>query len=429
MYIIAILIINFFHFSKFYYLTLTVLVIIFLIQLIFPDVIPKIIRYIIFIVEFIFLCQFVWEFLKFRVTISEFLRKIILFLDQTKLTSDKDEGLVVPEYYLLALIYMFYIQYQIYNTESYSESIKKDFDLELFIKIKLTNYPNISRIIFNTFMILKIFYVWLIIFLFFFFITYFEVAVLFSVKLLFMSIVLYQILKISTNQGVIKYIWFLIIYSMINTMLVYFYQFTTFDLIKEWWKINVIDNLPDYILDKFELFGFKIFKTSQLPLSFLSHYGSNLMSVLLLHESKRLITNLKLRKVEKIEEKLHKDNNLNESISKIYKQSGALASVSKDYKIRLKNYKKEFSLFQLYFLYVANFLFKIYWILLFLLLCASLIMYYQLSVYMWIYLLTSLISFMILIPKFYRIAYPTLQKDSLGNYRSNNLFFSKSLIL
>jgi len=390
-----------------------------LIHLIFPETIPKIIRYIIVIIQFIFLSQFIWEFIKIRITVSDIVRKILLFLDQTDINS-KDVKSLKPEYYLLFLIYLFYFQYQIYNTTSYAESVKEDFDFEKCFEAKLANYPTLSKVIFNTLMMIKALYVWLIIFLFFYFITYFETSIFFGIKLIFFSLVVFKLLKIKTSLGITSLVWFLIIYSMIITTVVYFYQFTQSDLLNTWWTTNVIDVLPTYIKNKLELIGFKIFDNSDLPLRFLPHYGSNLMSVLLLHEVKRLIANYKNSLT--IASKMDRDNKV-KAIFNVYKKSGKSEhehtdtdqshraprqTITKTNQLedKLRIIRKEFSSFQLYFLYSIQFLCNTYWLLLFLLLCASLIIYYQLSVYMLIYLLTSTISFMLIFAKFVSIAYP-----------------------
>jgi len=196
-------------------------------------------------------------------------------------------------------------------------------------------------------------------------------------------------------------------------MLIYFYQFTIFDLIKENIPFLDISTYPDWVVPYLKVFGLEIYNQenlANLAKRFLPHYASNLLSVLLLHEVTRI-----------------KDINLKDKEKEVGQESGIL-NIEKDedeldINEKLENEKKKFSYFLLYSLNFISFTCKVYWLMVFMFLCSTLIMYYQLSVLMLIYLIISLVSFERIFTKFVSIIIPRVDNPE------KKKFFSKYLIV
>ena len=197
-------------------------------------------------VEGIFLIQYIWEFIENKITIEKnsLLEQFILFFDQT----DTDSTNLLVDYYFVFILYLYYLQFQIYNTKNYSKFISDDYNINNYLQINLKNYPKIKKVIFYLLKLIKEFYIWLLLFLMFYFITGFDITIMFIIKLVMFSIVLFYLLTIKeSHRRLVQVVRLLIIYCFIITMICYFYQFTIFDLVKENLTFLDISRYPDFV--------------------------------------------------------------------------------------------------------------------------------------------------------------------------------------
>lgn len=253
-----------------------------MLQLILPQIISKICTFIIFILQLVIFFEYIWYFIKvYFNNINQDL--ISLFLDY----DTSDVGSKTIEINILLVMYCYYIQKKNYQTSFYKDE-KLDFEVYIikkFEKIKILSF-------------LQEIYVWILFVLLFITITSWYYQFLFSIKLLFFSILFYKFLSIKNIKSIKKYVWILILYCGINTMLIYFYQFKVLNLLNPIFE-NYFDRLfPDKILKNFDVIGLVLYRSSDLPLKLFPHYFSNFLSVLLLWEISRIC---ELKDAERLE--------------------------------------------------------------------------------------------------------------------------------
>ncbi len=243
---------------------------IFMIQLILPQLIRKMIFFIIIILQLIILFEYVWFFVKIELEIDY--DYISLFLDYD--ASKKNSKTI--EISILFIIYCYFIQKVNYNTSFYNDQ-KLDFEVYIMTKLgqlKLLNF-------------LQEIYAWILFILIFFTITCVYYQLLFSIKLFFFSIVFYKFLNLKNLNSIKKYIWILILYCGLNTMLIYFYQFKKLKLLKPFFQ--QIDNfLGEFICNNMDVIGLEVYECNDLPIKLLPHYFSNFLSILILWEILRI---------------------------------------------------------------------------------------------------------------------------------------------
>ena len=271
MYFISINSINIIHF---------ILVIIFMGQLLFPIFISRISKYLMIIIQIFFFLELIIDILNHYLNSffseNEKLIKLIM-------TFDTNPSNTSIEIYFYAIVYCFYIEYQLYN---HSEIYKKYANNK---KLNLNNYIEtkslkLKKIIFVIVEIIIKIYIFILISLFIFFDTYFEINILFEIKLFLFLIIVYQFLlsiqksentKISTKLNTI-----FLIYSSINTILVYIYQIISL----EYFHIEQSDN---FYTKNLPVFGFSKYK-EDLHIKLLPHFACNFISILYTFEMRRI---------------------------------------------------------------------------------------------------------------------------------------------
>jgi hypothetical protein len=377
-----------------------ILTTIFLTQLILPQMIKKICIYIIIGISLIFACEYVLDLVKIHITISKDLDSFLDFF------IDFDPKKKSTEFFLPFIIYCFYIQYQNYNSTIFKSYSKDEISLKGYLEQILRNRKFKSVISFLL-MCLQEIYIWIILIVFFCLICAIETYVTFAVELLLFFIVMYKFLNIDKDykkgERIIKYVWILIAFCGVNTILVYFYQFTALEYVADWYK-GIESTFPIWLKDNLKVFGLERY-TDDLAIEFLPLYGSNFLSVLLLWELNRIL---------QIKKELN-ENSGNEELNTT-KVSHVLArSMTQvaEYKLIPVSYFKYYSYMFLVFLC------KTYWLLLFLSVCFF-IAHFQISLAMILYIVIFCISFIFM---FYSLV-SSVQKF----LNHNNLFFLSRLV-
>ena len=400
MYFIAINSINIVH---------SILVIIFMIQLLFPKLIEYISSYLIVITQILYFVEFIIDILKhyFSDIFNSNIDLLQLFMVYDK-DNDNNNDNGIPktsvEIFIYGIVYCFHIQYKIYNNEFFKEYVlDEEINLANFIEVKLYNYPTLKNIFFFIGNMIIEIYIWILITLFIFFDSYFEISILFEIKLLLFLIIVYQFL-ISIQKSEKKHIslflnWIFLIYCSLNTLSVYGYQIyrLNYFAIEDSDTDNTIKkNLP-YI-------GLTHYKEN-LYIKFLPHFVCNFISILYIWEMKRiLIKSNNIDKDNKVEIKAiitikDKDNKENDENKKNEENDENEEEITASE--RYEKNKKEMKVLNLSY-YLFSFILiltKFYWLFLFLSLC---IIYttYDLSIIMAIYILIFAITF---IRMFYQI--------------------------
>jgi hypothetical protein len=387
MYLIAIQKVNIAHASK--NLFNLVLTGVFLIQLIFPRWIKNLIVCIIITIEVLFSFEYIWDIIRILTTLDKDTINIVhIFVDfDSAKLEDKSR-----EMYLVFIIYCFYVQYTNYNSEIYKNyEDEKKVSLKTYLENLFENYPKLQSTINAIVYIIQELWVWITLILLFLCITSFNYYVLFSVKLVLFFLVMYKFLSEKVNS-IMKFIWILIIYSAINTLAVYLFQFVQLNIIKDWYIESIYNQLPEWMAHNISAFGFEIYD-HDVALKFLPHYGSNLLSVMLYWECRRLE---EIKKNVKAENKAKKEKkNANDKI------------------------KLEISYAVYYLLNILVVVCKTYWLFIFLSLCA-IILTYQLSVTILLYVFMFCLSFILMFRQMIMLI------DSFKN-RKTNFFFTRML--
>jgi hypothetical protein len=141
------------------------------------------------------------------------------------------------EIFIYGIIYCFYIHYHLYNNEYYQNlTLNEDMTLTNYIENNLYNFPIIQKILYFIGNIIIEIYIWVIISCFIFFSCFFEINFLFAIKLLLFLLSIYQFIIFIQNHKFgqakmdIKLPAILLIYSGLNTLVVYVYQVLCLDL-------------------------------------------------------------------------------------------------------------------------------------------------------------------------------------------------------
>jgi len=357
-----------------------------MIQLIVPQVIRKICTLIIYILQLIILFEYIWYFYKVYNFGNLNNDLISLFLDyKTDAIQSK-----TTEINILIVIYCYYIQKVNYKTAFYNDE-KLDFEvyiLKKFEQVKILTF-------------LQEIYVWILFILIFLTVTFKVYRALFAIKLLFFSILFYKFLNLKNLKSIKKYIWIFILYCGINTMLVYFYQFRALKLFNPFFEFYIDNLFPDMITKNFKVIGLEIY-SENLPENLLPHYLSNFLSILILWEISRICDLVDSNRVQKInipsnsnilniycndnillsinDLKEHEKNNTQRMQTlKVIKIDENNVMIPKNEMIKLnkrqedkkeKKYKSiNYYKFVLYCLKLAFFLCRIYWIILYGIIC------------------------------------------------------------
>ena len=269
------------------------LVIFFVFQLLSPKKFEKLCIFILILVELIFVIEYILDLSKVFFLSSFNIEKIELFISYS---ANLNETSI--EILLFLAIYCLYIQYELLNTTIYQTILnKKEEDDEIEINNNKNNLK--SKIHCNNF-VKKIFkiikkiileiYVWIIIIISFILLCAFEVNILFLVKFIIYLFILYDFLiSIQEKKNLNKFGGFIfLIYCSINTLLIYFYQFSQKKVCKNFFDNIYKTILPNFIYNYLAPIGF-IYYSENLPYKFIPHFGLNFLSIILVRETKRII--------------------------------------------------------------------------------------------------------------------------------------------
>ena len=393
MYFVAISSINITH---------SILVIIFMIQLLFPKLIEYISSHLIIITQILYFIEFIIDIFKhyFLADFNDNENLLKLFISY-----DSDEKKTSVEIFIYGIVYCFYIQYKIYNNEFFKEYVlDEEINLSNFLEIKLYFFPTLKNIFFFIGNIIIEIYIWNLIILFIFFDSFFEINILFAIKLILFLVIVYQFL-ISIQKSEKKHIslflnWIFLIFCSLNTLLVYAYQISCLN----YFGITVSDD-DNYIKKNLPYIGFTHYK-GILFIEFLPHFVCNFISILFIWEMKRII--LKSNTIDKDNkneiEKVNaigKDNKKEKDANNIKNEDNDENEEEITASEKYEKNKKEMKVLNLFFYFYSIILIltKFYWLFLFLSIC---IIYttYDLSIIMSMYILIFDIIFIIM---FYQI--------------------------
>ena len=287
LYVVAVYSINITHF---------ILVIIFMMQLLFPIFMVK--YSIIFIIfsQIIFLIEYCVDLSKNSDYSKNTINLIKLFIP-----FDIDE--ISIDFLLYLLTYCFYIQYQLFNYDYFQKLTKNEnISLDIYIKVFFHKFPLIQKILYMIGNIIKEIYIWTLISIFIVFNGTFEISIFFVINLLIFLALMYKFLKnVKTKQkSHISLIlnWIFLIFCALNTVSVYIFQILCLEI----FSINdMLQDTDNFFLNNLPAIGFYRYFNNKLHIKFLPHFISNVISTLFISEMKNLLN--KYEEKEKISKK------------------------------------------------------------------------------------------------------------------------------
>ena len=299
-----------------------ILVIIFMIQLLTPQYIKKLCIFIIILFNLLYLVEYIMDLLKvyYREEFFANLKIIKFFLvydiEKNENGSFKQCTFLKTqiEIFIYGIIYCFYIHYHLYNNEYYQNlTLNEDMTLTNYIENNLYNFPIIQKILYFIGNIIIEIYIWVIISCFIFFSCFFEINFLFAIKLLLFLLSIYQFIIFIQNHKFgqakmdIKLPTILLIYSGLNTLVVYIYQVLCLELTTLEPKISKSNH---FILENFPNIGLTIYKDENLYYNLLPHFFSNFLSLLYIWEMKRMSNNFNKNNINQIKDNKKNDDNI-----------------------------------------------------------------------------------------------------------------------
>ena len=386
MYFISIHSINIIHF---------VIIIIFMAQLLFPKIISFISKYLMAMLQLLLFSELILDILNHYFN-DYFIKndKLIKLMMEYDVFSSNNS----IEIWIYLIVYCFYFKYQLLNNDSYKNIIfDKNINLPNYIKMKVPNLYVIGEII------LKL-YILLLISLFIFFDSYFELNILFEIKLFLFFIVVFKFLSYINNSDKKSFSmvsnWIFLIYSSLNTILVYGYQIICM-------KYFDIDESSNFFTKNLPSIGFSEYK-GDLYYKFMPHLFCNFISILYKWEMERIIKS-------NAAQNLKKDIQKNEKKADKEKEKEIYIGFAQKYKM-----EKEKNLLKIKYIFLTIILFitNSYGLFLFFTICI-IFTAYDLSILAILYLIVFGIVFIL---KFYKII------EKLNNYLQKESFFFSRLI-
>ena len=377
-----------------------VLVVIFLIQILFPIKIKKIYCPIIWILHILFFVELFMHLLKayFLETFNNSKDVMNFIFTYTEKIMDNNMELSI-----FIVSYCFYFQYQL-NNISYIRNIinSKDITIEKYVNNNFLKYPRIQYVLMIFGSIISNIYIWILIGIFFVLSCYFEVNLIFAVKLSYFLYLSFLVLRRiqNPNNGIIfspaiHYIF--LVFCSIHSFLIYLYQFKGDDFINSRFNSSSSNN---FFANNLPNIGFSVYLKDNLYFNFLPHFGVVFISVLFINEVERQFKkDNKEGIVElKIMEQIKKQKEL------IYAQLNDKSLIDEDFELlKSKLFEEnEKALKQLSTKYIFSNIMKIltkfYWLLLFLSI-GIIFSFYDLSFSMVLYVIIFGIIFILI---FYR---------------------------
>ena len=260
---------------------------IFMIQLFFAEFIRIICFGVIIIFQILYLIEYIVDLSKVY-NYDDFKNNIEKIKFCLPINEKLDETSI--EIFIFFVVYCFYIQYQLNNYKYYQQLTENEkINIANFINKKLVNYPFLKKVLFFIGFIFLNINIWIINLLFIFF-CYFEVNLLFGIKLGLFLISLYFLLLFiqdpKNKKLTLKSSRTILIYSGINTFVVYIYQLIAPSFTGEKSQKNESSN---YFVENLQHIGLIKYDENILYLKFFPHFFTNFLSLLYLNEMKRLI--------------------------------------------------------------------------------------------------------------------------------------------
>ena len=275
LYVVAVYSINITHF---------ILVIIFMMQLLFPIFMIKYSVIFIIFSQIIFLIEYCVDLSKNSDYSKNTINLIKLFIP-----FDIDE--ISIDFLLYLLTYCFYIQYQLFNYDYFQKLTKNEnISLDIYIKVFFHKFPLIQKILYMIGNIIKEIYIWTLISIFIVFNGTFEISIFFVINLLIFLALMYKFLKnVKTKQkSHISLIlnWIFLIFCALNTVSVYIFQILCLEI----FSINdMLQDTDNFFLNNLPAIGFYRYFNNKLHIKFLPHFISNVISTLFISEMKNLL--------------------------------------------------------------------------------------------------------------------------------------------
>ena len=278
-----------------------IFVIIFMIQLLTPYHIKKLCEFIIILFQLLFFLEYFMDLLKAYLfyNFRDNILKIQYFLVFNIDTNDSVFKTSI-ELFIYVIIYCFYIHYQLYNNSLYQKiTLDKNINLTNYIETKLYHFPIIQKILYFIGNIIIEIYIWILISCFIFFSCYFEVNLLFAIKLLIFLLSIYQFCifiqnsKFGETKMDLTLPRIILIYSGLNTLVVYFYQIFCLEVTE---LKQTIRESNYFLIQNFPNLGLTIYKAENLYYNLLPHFFINFISLLYLWEMKRMSNKYKIIK-------------------------------------------------------------------------------------------------------------------------------------
>ena len=277
MYFLAIYTVNLMH---------VILVCILIFQIISPGKLNYCYKINALIFQLLYLIEFIIDLLKSKYfnkfnESKDLLQFLIVYND------DLDSNDI--EIFIYGVIYCFYFQYRTCNIESNKRLLKnKKISIEEYIKIKLQNYPRIQAFLFVLGNICLHIYLWALFGAFLFFNGYFEINFLFGIKLFLFLICCYQfifLMQSSSNDfSNVKCFKFfnrlLLLFSCLNTLGVYLYQFLCKDFLSIKDNIKLKQKENNFFFKNLPNFGLTIYDEDKLYYNFLPHFLTTFIAIL-----------------------------------------------------------------------------------------------------------------------------------------------------
>ena len=292
-----------------------VLVMIFLIQILFPHHIQKMYKTIICILQILFLIELIIYLFK-AYFIENFNKDFMNFITKY---SDKviDNDI---ELSIFLVLYCFYFQYQFDNFPYLIRIMQsRKIDLEKYVDKKFRKLPMTKLFLFSLGKIISDLYIWMLIGLFFVISCYYEINLIFCVKLgYFLLLSFFVLLKIQDERRGNKFSplphYLFLVFCSLNSLIVYIYQFKVDAFINSSFGGFSSEN---FFTKNLPNIGLSIYLKDNLYFNFLPHFGITFISVLFIAEIKRQLKNLVKRTLTKSKTMAILDKNKSEIDAKL----------------------------------------------------------------------------------------------------------------
>ena len=402
--------INIFHF---------IFVIIFILQLFFPELIKNISMILIQIFNIFYLVEYIFDLSK--VYNYDSFKKNILKI-KFVLPFDKELNKTSVEILIHLIVYCLYIQYQLNSHKEYYSLVNNDnINLVNLIHKKFKKKKKLKKIIFLLGNILSNIYIWILVILFIFILCYYEINLFLTIEFGIFLVSLYiHALNIQNKYNKYKKLGkklgeILLFYSGIYALLLYFYQIVSHEFINFIDRVYLFNN---FLLNNLPNIGFTKYPENILFQKLFPLFLTNFLSMLYLSEIQR---NFKHENNNNNVKKIYINEN-DDELKKLQMEEQKEENKSKEEEESpAEKYQKNVQ--KITKLEITNFLFlmililtRFYWLLIFIIICIFFTLNY-LSFGMIIYMIIFGFIFIYIFHK----TIPTLNKFS----KKDSYFISK----